>query len=76
MLQIPVWDDQYVGMHRGSGEKILVLTWWCFAVGGFLNSDCFACFYPEHESCFLEKRGDVHVVQTQKNVRKKCQKNP
>ena len=32
MLQSPVWDDPYVGTHRESGEKILVLTWWCFAV--------------------------------------------
>ena len=32
LLQSPVWDDPYVGTYRECGEKILVLTWWCFAV--------------------------------------------
>ena len=27
-----VWEDPYVGTYRECGEKILVLTWWCFAV--------------------------------------------
>ena len=41
MLQSPVWGDPYVGTHRESGEKILVLTWWCFAVNTSVVSSTF-----------------------------------
>ena len=33
LLQSPVWKDPYVGTYRECKEKILVLTWWCFAEG-------------------------------------------